>query len=155
MIHPNINNALQRTAYLFSALLVLFGSLVSTTIFADTNPQQGSSQCAYITTSTKTTSTLPQTNPKPALKYSITKNFSSGAFSSCTWHDANHLSVYVMPEDLTINPSPWYAFDITPLDITADNNIPLTITLDYSDVKHRYAHKDLGRNFYLDVRYRM
>jgi len=145
MIHPNVNNALQRTAYLFSVLLVLFGSLVSTTIFADTNPQQDTSQCTYITTSAITTSTPPQTQPKPALKYSITKNFSGGAFSSCTWHDANHLVVYVMPEDPKINPSPWYAFDITPLDITADNNIPLTITLDYSDFKHRYAPKQFNQ----------
>jgi hypothetical protein len=136
MTHPNNIVLLYRTLSIFSVLLVWFSSVTSVTIYAETSSPQITSQCALPNTPT------PQYQ-QPYIQpfYIISSNFSAGAFANCTWNDTNHLTVQVAPEDPKINPSPWYAFDITPLDTVKSNRPPLTITLDYGDFKHRYAPK--------------
>lgn len=135
MTHPYITFRAHRALHLLSVLIVWFGSLTSISIYADTLPQKITSECSSLAT--------PNSSPQRSYTqplYRISKAFSAGAFSNCTWHDANHLTVKVEPEDPKINPSPWYAFDITPLN-SVNNPLPLTITLDYGDFKHRYPPK--------------
>lgn len=62
--------------------------------------------------------------------------FPGGRLNGCERTGANAYVLRIEPEDAEINPSPWYAFDIT-----SDAARQLTLMLDYGDYEHRYAPK--------------
>lgn len=62
--------------------------------------------------------------------------FPGGRLNGCEQNGTNRYTLRIEPEDADINPSPWYAFDIT-----SDSARQLTLTLDYGDYRHRYAPK--------------
>lgn len=65
--------------------------------------------------------------------------FPGGRLNGCERTGVNSYTLRIEPENAEINPSPWYAFDIT-----SDAARQLTLTLDYGDYEHRYAPKILG-----------
>ena len=60
--------------------------------------------------------------------------FEGGALAACQERRPGDYTLAIRPEGTPINPSPWYAFDITSTD-----KQQITITLDYGDYKHRYS----------------
>lgn len=66
----------------------------------------------------------------------ITKNFSGGAFGLCQVVEKGVFRLTIAPEDLTINPSPWYAMHIAQQKLSE-----IEVELFYPTGKHRYAPK--------------
>ena len=60
--------------------------------------------------------------------------FEGGRLSGCARDGRGSYVLYVRPEGEPINPSPWYAFDMT-----AHHRGPVSIKLDYGDFRHRYS----------------
>jgi hypothetical protein len=63
----------------------------------------------------------------------ITKNFEAGRFSKCHVINDNHIALFLSPENIPINASPWYAFKIT-----STKKMSIDVTLHYLHHKHRY-----------------
>ena len=66
----------------------------------------------------------------------ITKNFAGGAFGLCQVVEDGVFRLTIAPEDLKINPSPWYAMNITQQKLAE-----IEIDLFYPTGKHRYVPK--------------
>ena len=62
--------------------------------------------------------------------------FEGGAMQSCEVLAPRAFAVVIAPEDIPINPSPWYALRLSPY--TAG---PVVVTLDYAHSGHRYRPK--------------
>ena len=67
----------------------------------------------------------------------VDTGFPAGALAKCTVHDDANIAITIAPEDEPpINPSPWYAFRVTP---AAPTDIKLSIS--YTEHGHRYWPK--------------
>jgi murein tripeptide amidase MpaA len=66
----------------------------------------------------------------------ISKNFEAGRYSACQVINKNHIELYLSPENIPINASPWYAFK---LESTKETSID--VTLHYLHHQHRYSPK--------------
>ncbi|MEL7296403.1 MAG: M14 family metallopeptidase [Pseudomonadota bacterium] len=66
----------------------------------------------------------------------VSANFGGGGMLGCVARSSDLIDVWLAPEDIPINPSPWYAFAVSP--ITPG---PLTVRLRYEHHKHRYMPK--------------
>lgn len=64
---------------------------------------------------------------------SLSKNFEGGRFASCKVQSNNVFELSLKPENIPINQSPWYAFEIN-----SDNKRSLTVILNYTHAKNRY-----------------
>lgn len=71
----------------------------------------------------------------------LSKDFDGGRFASCKVQTNNVFQLTLVPENIPINPSPWYAFEIA-----ADKVSSITIVLNYSHGKSRYWPQ-LSRDF--------
>ena len=69
-------------------------------------------------------------------KFEVDADFSGGAMAACNVIDDTTIEIVIRPEDAEINPSPWYAVAVTPMD---DASLSLQIT--YEGGKHRYRPK--------------
>lgn len=63
-------------------------------------------------------------------------NFDGGGMRGCRVKSANHIEVWLTPENTPINPSPWYAVRLVP-----HSRGPVTVTLRYDEHAHRYQPK--------------
>ena len=66
----------------------------------------------------------------------ISKRFEAGRFSTCRVVSENHIELTLVPENLPINASPWYAFKVASTSAST-----IDITLIYQHHKHRYWPK--------------
>ena len=64
----------------------------------------------------------------------IDGTFEGGRLSACREQRKGDYILEIRPEGTPINPSPWFAFDITSTD-----KRKITVTLDYGDYRHRYS----------------
>jgi predicted deacylase len=67
--------------------------------------------------------------------------FAGGGMAGCRIVNDNHIEVVVAPEDVPINPSPWYAVRLTP---SAAGEV--VVSLIYTHAKHRYRPKLIGQD---------
>jgi hypothetical protein len=58
----------------------------------------------------------------------------TGRLNGCRRHGPDAFTLYIHPEDAPINPSSWYAFNLT-----SDTQAHLDLTLAYSHGRHRYV----------------
>ena len=80
---------------------------------------------------------VPAGAPCDAANFSVTDNFAGARRGSCTVTGDNEVRLTILREDnLVKNPSPWYAFKLTPSEPGA-----AVIVLDYRPWKHRYLPK--------------
>ncbi|AWL10768.1 Cytosolic carboxypeptidase [Saliniradius amylolyticus] len=63
-------------------------------------------------------------------------HFGGGAFARCSMTGDGAVKVIIRPENLPINPSPWYA-----MALESESKRQLTLLLEYSHSKHRYWPK--------------
>lgn len=67
----------------------------------------------------------------------IDKDFETGVYAACDVEDADDFVLTIVREDENVtNPSPWYAFRVTPLEPGE-----ITVTLQYEGAGHRYRPK--------------
>ncbi|MFT7431127.1 MAG: murein tripeptide amidase MpaA [Colwellia sp.] len=66
----------------------------------------------------------------------ISKNFEAGRFSACRVINKNHIELFLSPENIPINASPWYAFKLESTKKTS-----IDVTLHYLHHTHRYSPK--------------
>lgn len=67
----------------------------------------------------------------------VDTSFPAGALANCTVDDAANIAITIAPEDEPpINPSPWYAFRVTPAAPTA-----IKLSISYTEHGHRYWPK--------------
>ncbi|GAA5059157.1 M14-type cytosolic carboxypeptidase [Erythrobacter westpacificensis] len=67
----------------------------------------------------------------------VDTDFPAGALASCTVSDGTNIAITIAPEDEPpINPSPWYAFRVTPAAPTE-----MKLSLSYTEHGHRYWPK--------------
>lgn len=73
--------------------------------------------------------------PGPCSNQQITlsKSFEGGRFNSCIALENNVFELNLVPENESINPSPWYAFKLHSM-----GSNTLTVVLNYTQSKHRY-----------------
>ncbi|WP_411817028.1 M14 family metallopeptidase [Hyphococcus sp. DH-69] len=67
---------------------------------------------------------------------SFTARFDGGRLNECFQKGKRHFVLTITPEATPINPSPWYAFDVT-----TKSERDVKITLEYGDFWHRYDPK--------------
>ena len=69
----------------------------------------------------------------------LSADYPTANMGVCEVVTQNHFKLYLLPEDVPINPSPWYGFKVS---ISPQHpNVTLRITLNYGDFTHRYVPK--------------
>ncbi|WOR15163.1 M14 family metallopeptidase [Hyphomonas sp. FCG-A18] len=68
--------------------------------------------------------------------FKVDANFSAANMASCAVTDPRTIEVLLKPEDIPINPSPWYAVRLTPMQAG-----PVRLVLIYEEHPHRYKPK--------------
>ncbi|MEM7763369.1 MAG: M14 family metallopeptidase [Pseudomonadota bacterium] len=66
----------------------------------------------------------------------LSADFDGGGMLGCLAQSSTVIDVWLAPEDKPINPSPWYAFSVSPVSAG-----PVTVRLRYEHHKHRYVPK--------------
>lgn len=109
----------------------LLGSLVGVLLLFGCSTAQPSASVASIPAS------LVEQARCASAVVAIDTNFPAGALSSCSIKDGTNIAITIAPEDEPpINPSPWYAFRVTPAAAT-----DIQLSLSYTVHGHRYWPK--------------